>query len=270
MPPRTSAGTGGRVFHVMNRAVHGQLLFNGPEDYVEFLEIVARVREKVPMRILAYCLMPNHWHFVLWPDEDWQLSKFLQRMTTSHAKRLRWRTGTVGRGAVYQGRYKAVPVDGDESFLWVVRYVERNPIRAGLVTHRAAWQFSSAASREAWRLSTAAWPTDRPRNWAEWVDEDESQPRLDALRNRISLSLPLRDEPPPLAKPVRGLNDDAAVIEARGDADIDQAVADTQPAGSGCAPMARDVMTAPVADSTAASGPLSASVAPRADPGPAP
>jgi putative transposase len=255
----------------MNRAVHGQLLFNGPEDYMEFLEIVARVREKVPMRILAYCLMPNHWHFVLWPEEDWQLSKFLQRMTTSHAKRLRWRTGTVGRGAVYQGRYKAVPVDGDESFLWVVRYVERNPIRAGLVPHRAAWQFSSATSRGAWRLSTAAWPTDRPRNWAKWVDEDESQPQLDALRNRISRSLPVRDEPPPLADSAREMTDDEAATEKVGGAGTVPAAADMQPVGDGWAPMAQQAVSAAgVSENTSAGRPVNSSVAPRGDPGPAP
>ncbi len=68
------------VYHVMHRGVGRQTLFFGDDDDLVFERVVADTLEKRPMRLLSYCLMPNHWHFVLWPEHDGDLGQFMQRL----------------------------------------------------------------------------------------------------------------------------------------------------------------------------------------------
>jgi putative transposase len=84
------------------------------------------------MRVVGYCLMPNHFHLVLWPPGDSDLSTFMQWLSTSHSHGYRMRYG--GSGHVWQGRFKAFPIQQDDHLLTVLRYVERNPLRGGLVS----------------------------------------------------------------------------------------------------------------------------------------
>jgi putative transposase len=99
------------------------------------------------MRIIAYCLMPNHWHLLLWPEGDRDLSRFLHWLETTHASHHRRQTHTIGQGAVYQSRFTAIPVTDVLHFLTVCRYVERNPLAADLVARAEEWRWSSAAQR---------------------------------------------------------------------------------------------------------------------------
>ena len=86
--PRTKRVTpGGMVFHALNRGVVRMRIFSTERDYAAFEETVEETRRLYPMRILAYCLMPNHWHVVLWPEGDGDLSAFLQRLTNTHIQR---------------------------------------------------------------------------------------------------------------------------------------------------------------------------------------
>ena len=94
------------VYHVLNRANFRSRLFRNPAHYRAFLDIVKESMNLVPMRILAYCLMPNHWHWVLHPRADGDLSRFLQRLTMTHTQRYHVKSQTVGYGHIYQGRYK--------------------------------------------------------------------------------------------------------------------------------------------------------------------
>ena len=96
------------------------------------------------MRILAYCLMPNHWHFLLWPEWDDELSEFMHQMTTTHVRRWHKAHHSEGAGHVYQGPFKSFPVEDDDHLYTVCRYVERNPVRAGLVGRAEDWVWSSA------------------------------------------------------------------------------------------------------------------------------
>ena len=79
--------------------------------------------------------MSNHWHFVLWPEREGQMTDFLRWLTHTHTRRWHAHYHTAGTGHVYQGRFKAFPVQEDSHLLTVLRYVERNPLRAGLVPH---------------------------------------------------------------------------------------------------------------------------------------
>ena len=97
---------GNHIFHIHNRVNGLGLLFESPACYREFLHLLGEVAEQTGMRILAYCLMPNHWHILVWPREADDLRRFVQILTTRHSHRHNVRKGLVGRGALYQGRYK--------------------------------------------------------------------------------------------------------------------------------------------------------------------
>jgi len=126
MPRAARVTPGGMVFHVLNRGVGRMRLFHKDADFAAFEEILAEVVDLSPMRVCSYCLMPNHWHLVLWPEHDGDLPVFMERLTVTHVTRWQRHRGQVGYGHVYQGRFKSFPVSTDEYFYQVVRYVERN------------------------------------------------------------------------------------------------------------------------------------------------
>jgi len=84
--------------------------------------------------------MPNHWHLVLCTLNDGDLSTFMHKLTNTHTRRVHTITQTVGTGPLYQGRYKSFLVDSNEYLMTVIRYVERNPVRAGLVKFAEDWR----------------------------------------------------------------------------------------------------------------------------------
>src|SRR5688572_24889049 len=99
MPRRPRVATGGLIYHVMNRAVGRQTIFRRQADYTAFLKVLEEVSRRLPgVRILCYCLMPNHWHLVLWPPQDGQLSEFLRLLTVTHTQRWHAHHQTAGTG----------------------------------------------------------------------------------------------------------------------------------------------------------------------------
>src|SRR5208282_1967474 len=129
MPRRLRAAAGGMVYHVLNRAVGRGTLFVDDRDYLAFERVIERTILAVPMRIAGYCLMPNHWHLVLWPEADKQLSEFMRLLTVTHTQRWHAHHHTSGTGPLYQGRFKSFPIEEDDHLLSVIRYVERNAFR---------------------------------------------------------------------------------------------------------------------------------------------
>ena len=182
------------VYHVLNRGVGRRTLFGKDGDYLAFEKVVEQTLRTRPMRVCAYCLLPNHWHFVLWPEHDGDLSAFMQRLTNTHVKRWKEHRHEVGYGHLYQGRYKCFPVETDEYFYQVVRYAERNALRADLVACAEAWPWSSL--RRAEREDPAfpilsAWPLPRPSDWLKIVNRPETEAELDALRRSVRRGCPL-------------------------------------------------------------------------------
>jgi putative transposase len=174
------------VFHVINRAVGRQTLFRKDEDYLAFERVMQETLNKRPMRLLSYCLMPNHWHVVLWPENDGDLGAFLQRLTVTHVTRWQKQHRLVGHGHVYQGRFKSFPVESGAYFYQVIRYTERNALRANLVAHAEDWPYGSLwilqhGSQEH-RALLSTWPVPRPRRWLQYVNEPETEAELSALR----------------------------------------------------------------------------------------
>ena len=126
------------------------------------------------MRVCGYCLMSTHWHLVLWPRGDGDLSTFMKWVTATHSHR--WHTAhkTVGIGHLYQGRYKSFPVQSSGTYLTLMRYVESNPRRAELVKQSRRWAWSSLAIRTGADkdkpIVLSDGPVPLPKNWPSWVD----------------------------------------------------------------------------------------------------
>ena len=191
MPYRHRKGTAGLVFHVLNRAVRRARLFNHGADYAAFLTTFREAQARIPLRILAYCIMPNHFHLVVWPAMDRELSSFMHWLTSTHSKRWHVYHQTCGTGSVYQGRFKSFPIQTDPHFLAVCRYVEQNPLRAGIVDRAEAWPWSSLWDRcnNYNRVQLEEWPILRPADWLESVNRVDTA-AIPRIRKSILRSRP--------------------------------------------------------------------------------
>ena len=189
---------GGMVYHALNRANFRSRLFHRDAHYRAFLSIIEESVQRVPMRILAYCLMPNHWHLVLQPRGDGDLSRFLQLLTLTHTQRYHAKTRTVGYGHVYQGRYKSFPVQSDRHFLKLVRYVEGNALRAGWVERAEDWPWSSVHvrryGREEQKRLLSRWPVAEPKGYGEWLNRSQAKEEVEKIRHAIQRSRPYGSE----------------------------------------------------------------------------
>jgi putative transposase len=193
MARRPRNATGGVIYHVLNRGNCKMRIFDKPGDYFAFLKVLEQARERTGMRILGYCLMPNHWHLILWPVADGDLSKFVGWVSTTHVRRWREHRDSAGEGHLYQGRFKSFPVEDDQHLLTVLRYVEANPLRAKKVKRAEAWEWSSLRDPKAAGpapVALARWPVDRPRAWIETVNEVIAKPALDEIRLAVARGRP--------------------------------------------------------------------------------
>ena len=195
MPRRLRCSSGGYAYHVLNRAVGRTTLFQTDADYAAFQNVLRQARDWQPMHLLAYCLMPNHWHLVLWPQRDGELSEFLRWVTVTHTQRYHAQHNTAGTGPIYQGRFKSFPIQEDEHLLSVLRYVERNPFRAGLVNKVEGWSWSSLRQR---RKAVATelldeGPVPLPSSWIRYVNRAEPDAELEALRRSVVRGSPFGD-----------------------------------------------------------------------------
>ncbi len=190
MPRTARASVGGMCYHVLNRGNGQAEVFHKDSDYAAFVQLMADAQERLPMRILAYVLMPNHFHLVLWPRGAGDLSRWMQWLLTSHVRR--YHRHYHGSGHVWQGRFKAFPIQQDEHLLAVLRYVERNPLRAKLVRRAEAWAWSSLSWRPSGKRSEllSDWPVPRPRDWPKRVNLVQSAAELAAVRRSIVRGTP--------------------------------------------------------------------------------
>jgi putative transposase len=177
-------------YHVVNRGNARARVYHDPRDYTTFVHLIARACIDVPMRVLAYCLMPNHFHLVVWPFASGDLSRWMHWLLTTHVVLHHRRHGTSGR--IWQGRYKAFPIQADHHLLTVMRYVERNAARAGLAETAESWRWSSVAS---WNHANradflVAGPVPRPQDWIQRVNESATDAELAAIRMAVKRSRP--------------------------------------------------------------------------------
>ena len=198
MPRVGRVAPGGWVYHVLNRAVARLPLFRKDADYEAFGRVMLEAYERCPTRVLAWCLMRNHWHFVIYPRKDGELTAFMRWLTHTHVMRWHAAHNTVGCGSLYQGRFKNFPIQRDEHVLTVCRYVERNAMSAGVVERAEYWRWSSLWTRlnrsAPLRPLLCDWPVERPRQWVTAVNSPFTAKEQERLRASIARSRPFGND----------------------------------------------------------------------------
>jgi putative transposase len=189
---------GGLVYHAFNRANGGLTLFEADADYEIFVRTLREATPRYAMRVLAFCVMPNHFHLVLWPHGDGDLSQFMRWLTMTHTQRWHAQRRTAGAGHLYQGRFKSFPVQDDCHLITVCRYVERNAVHAGLVDRAELWRWGSLsrfkAKPDPLDPPLSAWPIKRPTEWIKRVNAPLSPAEDDAMQRSLRRGQPFGDD----------------------------------------------------------------------------
>jgi putative transposase len=173
-------------------------LFGSDGDFKAFQRVMIEAHRHHAIHILAFCVMSNHWHFVVWPETDGQVTAFFRWLTHTHAMRWRVAHRTVGNGPLDQGRFKSFPVQSDGHLLTVARYVERNALTAGLVPSAEEWRWGSLWARshedDPARSLLSPWPEGLPADWADRVNAPLSAKELDRMRVSLTRGRPYGDD----------------------------------------------------------------------------
>jgi putative transposase len=193
--PRTARSlVAGGYYHVINRGNNRATLFSTAAEFSAFLSLIAQAQARSELPILAACLMPNHFHLVVSPRRANDISHWMQWLLTTHSHRHHLQHGTTGR--VWQGRFKAFPIEQDRHLLTVMRYVERNALRAGLVSRAEDWAWGSLA----WRRRGIADgllslpPVPLPSDWLDRVNAPQTAEELADLRACVNRQRPYGEE----------------------------------------------------------------------------
>jgi putative transposase len=172
MPRHRRVSPDGFVQHILNRGDHRETIFHKPHDFRAFLAVIAESAYRIPMRILAYCIMRNHFHLVLWPYAGRDLPAFMQQVMNTHINRYLRHYPPSSRGHLYQGRYVNPLVETGPALRRVIRYVEANALSAGLVKRAEHYKWSSVSrhATDPGRPTLADWPIARPTDWPQYVN----------------------------------------------------------------------------------------------------
>ena len=193
MPRRARKIPSQQPLHVCNRSAGQITIYHSVADYIRFEICLKEMLEKFPLRLFAFCIMPNHYHLLMEGDSGQDVIKALHWLGTTHAVRLRRDTASMGRGAVYQNRFRAYPVQRNGVFYRVAHYIERNPVDANLCRSPEEWLWSSASLRRSDGPTLAEWPMSKPGNWLETVRKPLEQVMREKIQNHESLQRPLGD-----------------------------------------------------------------------------
>lgn len=186
------------VYHVITRGNNRAAVFHQDGDYAAFLDALRDLKLRRPFELYGYCLMPNHVHLLI-RVLDAPISRLMQSLLVSHT--LRYHKLHRSGGHLWQGRFKSPVVQDDDHLLTVLRYIEANPLRAGLVGKAADYPWSSfiehATARGAGLLDRvvaieelAAEPARRRRLWSKFVHQAPADEVLAALRRSVQTGLP--------------------------------------------------------------------------------
>ena len=186
---------GGYVYHVLNRANARATLFDKAGDYAAFLRVLAETQQRHPLRLLAFCLMPTHWHLLFWPEDDGQVSPFLHDLTLTHT-RAGWPTATASAAATCTRAASSPSPSAVTSTCspWPATS-SATPIapvwRSGPRTGRGAslWQRLGRPVPPAVALS--AWPMPLPEDWIDWVNTPQTEAEVLALRECVKRGRPM-------------------------------------------------------------------------------
>ena len=189
---------GNYPYHVINRAIGRLKIFSSAKDYILFLELLADAAGELNMRVLAFVVMPNHWHLVLYPRNDGDMGLFMHKLTNSHTRKVHAMTKTTGTGPLYQGRYKSFLIQQDKHLLTVIKYVERNPVRARLLKTCEDYRWGSAwirkyGSKKQKKL-LANPPVEFPGAYFSWINQAEAEADQGRVRESVKRGSPLGTE----------------------------------------------------------------------------
>lgn len=197
MPRACRTDIGEYAYHIINRANARVQIFNSDKGYQLFENILEEAVERYDMRLLSYCIMPNHWHLVLYPKNDGDLAQFMGWLTNTHTRRWHAEKGTIGQGHLYQGRYKSFLCQADTHFLALVRYVERNAKKANLVKKAENWKWSSVWRRENGTTKQkeflSSWPVHAPKDYLNWLNQAQTESEEEAINRSITKGNPYGD-----------------------------------------------------------------------------
>jgi putative transposase len=183
----------GLTYHVINRGNGKQKVFHKNQDFNAFIRLMKEAKKRYPLNIYAYCLMPNHFHLVLMPNQPHHLSKWMHWLMTTHARRYHYFYKTSGY--IWQSRFKSFIIQNDEHLITVLRYVEGNPARAKLVLSSKDWLWSSYRERigkESGKILDPL-PIKLPSNWTEYVDKHLTCVESENLRQSVNRQAPFGD-----------------------------------------------------------------------------
>jgi putative transposase len=196
MPRTARAAVGGMIYHVLNRGNGRQRIFHKQGDYAAFLKVLGECKELGGVEVLGWCLMPNHWHLVLRPEGARDLARFVGRLCTTHVRRYHQHHRTAGEGHLYQGRYRSFPIQKDRHLLTVLRYVEANALRAGMVERAEEWAWGSAADEmpeEGMGVMDES-PVPRTGHWSALLNRPLREGEAESIRTSIKRGRPYGSE----------------------------------------------------------------------------
>jgi REP element-mobilizing transposase RayT len=140
MPRRERNLEPGNYYHLYNRGNNRQNIFFERDNYLHFLKQFRYYVADATVQVVAYCLMPNHYHILIYLQED-SLSAAMHRFTMSYTKAINRRYQKCG--SLFQGRFQTLHVDSDDYLLHLTRYIHLNPVQPGFVEKPEDWEFSS-------------------------------------------------------------------------------------------------------------------------------
>lgn len=194
MPRVRRIDIGNKIYHVLNRANARVQIFDDDNDYKQFESILEEAVKKFEMRLIAYCVMPNHWHFVLYPENNGDLSKFMGWLTNTHTRRWHAVKGTTGQGHLYQGRYKSFLCQENDYLTTLLRYVERNAKKANLVKKAEDWKWSSVWRREfgtdKQKKILSKWPIKTPKDYLKYLNKPQTEKERELIEKSINKNIP--------------------------------------------------------------------------------
>jgi len=179
------------IYHVLNRANAKSKIFDSEIDYSIFLRILVNSVKRFKIKLYTFCIMPNHWHLILEPLIQGEMSKFMRYLTQIHVQNRHVMYRTIGTGHLYQGRYKSFPVHTDDYLLKLIRYIERNPLRAGLVSKVEDWHYNSLWYRQ-YNIDKdgilSIPPVINLENYLDFINQPQAISEIEDIRKTINLN----------------------------------------------------------------------------------
>jgi len=141
MPYRRDAFIQGGFYHVYNRTLPGAPLVFVTQNYAYFLRLVQRYRQTYGVGVIAYCLMPNHFHFLLHQETDKPLSRFVAALLNAYVQAVNRQQAR--HGPLFEGRFRHVCIEDETYLTHLCRYIHLNPVKAGLAKVPEGWPYSN-------------------------------------------------------------------------------------------------------------------------------